>query len=201
MHSGIVSPPGIWWKPAGRQEKIWVTIALVWCLIMFAMMPLWHLRGGQNPTGVRSKVEPAAFVARVNRFVDEYKVGEEQGLPVVAPPPGGHVYLLARMWQWYPVLKLQKGVTYTFHVSSSDLNHGFSLNPVNINLQIVPGYDYALKMTPTEAGDLRIICNEFCGIGHHIMIGKVLVTDGASSAGAAPDAPAPNVLTAEVRHD
>ena len=34
------------------------------------------------------------------------------------------------------------------------------------------------RVTPTESGDFRIVCNEFCGIGHHIMVGKVIVTDG-----------------------
>ena len=100
MHSGIVSPEGVWWKPVGKQEKRWVTIAFVWCLIMFAMMPFWHIRGGQNPTGVRSKVDAASFIQRVTRFVDEYKVGEENGYPVVAPPPGSDIYMYGQMWRW-----------------------------------------------------------------------------------------------------
>ena len=176
MHSGIVAPKGVWWKPAGRQEKIWVTIAFVWCMILFAMMPLWHFRGGQNPAGTRGRVTPQAYVERVNKFVNDYKVGEEAGLPVVKPPPGAEVYLLGRMWQWYPVLQLEQGASYTLHLSSQDLNHGFSLYPLNVNFQVVPGYDYALKITPNIAGDFRILCNEFCGIGHHTMVGKVLVT-------------------------
>jgi len=40
---------------------------------------------------------------------------------------------------------------------------------------IVPGYDYVLKVTPTEAGEYGLICNEFCGIGHHLMAGKIIV--------------------------
>jgi cytochrome c oxidase subunit 2 len=142
---------------------------------MFAMMPLWHFKGGQNPTGIRSRVEPMAFFQRVEKFVADYKVGEENGFPVVEPPPGSDVYLLGRMWQWYPALRLQEGATYTLHISSMDLNHGFSLYPVNVNLQIVPGYDYALRVVPNKAGDYRVICNEFCGIGHHLMIGKIEV--------------------------
>lgn len=177
MHSGIISPVGIWWKPAHRQERIWVTVAFAWCMVLFAMMPLWHFKGGQNPSGIRTTVEPAAFEARVNRFVTDYKVGEENGYPVVAPPPGSEVYLLARMWQWYPVLKLKKGAEYTLHLSSMDINHGFSLFPINVNFQVLPGYDYALRVSPNSSGDFRIICNEFCGIGHHLMIGKVLVEE------------------------
>src|SRR5690606_35531568 len=84
---------------------------------------------------------------------------------------------MGRMRSWYPILKLKKGVEYTLHLSSIDVNHGFSLYPVNINFQVVPGYDYGLKIVPSEAGDFGIICNGFCGVGHHMMLGKVIVTD------------------------
>jgi cytochrome c oxidase subunit 2 len=177
MHSGIVPPQGNWWIPASKQEKTWVTVSFVWCMILFAMMPLWHFKGGQNPSGIRAKTTPAKFQERTERFVKDYKVGEEQGIPIVAPPPGSDIYLMGRMWQWYPILKLKKGVQYTMHLSSTDINHGFSLYPVNLNFQVVPGYDYGLRVTPDKTGDFRILCNEFCGIGHHLMIGKVIVEE------------------------
>lgn len=177
MHSALVPPQGIWWLPAARQEKRWVTIAFIWCMILFAMMPLWHWKGGQNPSGIRAKTTPKEFQARVDRFVNDYKVGEEKGMPVVAPPAGSEVYLLARMWSWFPILKLKKGVEYTLHLSSIDLNHGFGLFPVNLNFQVIPGYDYGLKVVPNKSGDFKIICNEFCGIGHHLMVGKVIVEE------------------------
>lgn len=177
MHTGMESPKGVWWKPAHKSEKVWFAIAFGWCMVLFAMMPLWHWKGGQNPSGIRRTVEPAAFQARVEEFVRDYKVGEENGFPVVEPPPGSDVYLMGRMWSWTPILKLRKDVEYTLHISSLDVNHGFSLYPVNINFQVVPGYDYGLRVTPSEAGEFRLICNEFCGIGHHLMVGKVIVVD------------------------
>ncbi len=183
MHSGVESPKGVWWKPAEASERLWVIVAFVWCMVLFAMMPLWHLKGGQNPSGIRSKVDPADFEARTMQFVQDYQVGEENGFPVVAPPPGSHVYLIARMWQWYPVLRLEKDAEYTLHISSLDLNHGFSLFPINVNFQIVPGYDYGLTVTPTDVGDFRIICNEFCGVGHHLMLGKVEVVEPGAGGG------------------
>lgn len=175
MHSGIVTPKGVWWKPAGKQEKIWVTIAFIWCMVLFLMMPFWHLKGGQNPTGIRGTVSAGDFQARTERFVKEYQIGTEKGLPVVEPPPGSDIYMFGRMWQWYPVLKLKQGVQYTLHLSSLDLNHGFSLFPINVNFQVVPGYDYALRVTPNASGEFKVVCNEFCGIGHHLMVGKVVV--------------------------
>lgn len=175
FHSAIVSPKGVWWKPANKQERIWVTVAFIWCMVLFAMMPFWHIRGGQNPSGIRAKVQPAAYVERVNQFIADYQVGSESGIPVVEPPPGADIYLLGRMWQWMPILKLKEAASYTLHMSSADVNHGFSLYPLNINFQVVPGYDYGLRVTPNKAGEFKILCNEFCGIGHHLMIGKVIV--------------------------
>ena len=43
-------------------------------------------------------------------------------------------------------------------------------------------FDYGLRITPTEEGDYRIVCNEFCGVGHHLMVGKVTVLGSASAA-------------------
>lgn len=179
FHSGIVAPQGVWWKQAGKQERVWVAIAFVWCLVLFAMMPFWHIKGGQNPSGIRSKVDPGAFYARTNAMIADYQIGEESGIPLVAPPPGAEVYLMGQMWRWYPALQLEAGKSYTLHLSALDVNHGFSLYPANINFQVVPGYDYGLRITPNKPGEYRILCNEFCGIGHHTMVGRVIVVDEA----------------------
>ena len=54
---------------------------------------------------------------------------------------------------------------------------GFSLQPENINLQIVPGYEMVLTVTPDESGEFTVVCNEYCGIGHHLMLGKIYVKE------------------------
>lgn len=182
LHTAIVPPEGVWWKPAGKQEKVWIIIAFVWCMVLFAMMPFWHIKGGQNPSGIRTKVEAKAFALRVQRFIDDYQVGVESGIPVVKPPPGSDVYLQGQMWAWKPVLILEEGVEYTLHISSVDVNHGFSLYPANVNFQIVPGYDYGLKITPNNPGDYKVICNEFCGINHHLMLGKIVIEPAGGAA-------------------
>ncbi|MEK7690316.1 MAG: hypothetical protein AAB425_04775, partial [Bdellovibrionota bacterium] len=108
MHTAVVSPQGVWWRPAHGREKIRVNVAFIWCMILFAMMPLWHMKGGQNPSGVRGKVTPLAFQERVTRFISDYKVGDERGIPIVAPPPVSYDYVLSLMWSWSPILKLKK---------------------------------------------------------------------------------------------
>ena len=171
----IHPPEKKWFKPPAGSERLWIGVALVWCLVMFAAMPYAHVKGKQNSTGESYAVEAKAFMERVDRFVATHQVGEVEGIPIVEPSPGGDAYLLGRMWQWYPVLKLKMGQTYRLHISSPDLQHGFSLLPMNMNFQILPGYDHVLTLTPTSSGQFDIICNEFCGIGHHMMTGRILV--------------------------
>ena len=161
--------------PAHGAEKLWVTIAFVWCMVLFAMMPLWHLGRAEPLRHPPRGRADRATTQRVQQFVDAVQGRRGSGIPSSRRRPAATSTCSAQMWQWYPVLKLQKGVEYTLHLSSLDVNHGFSLYPVNINFQVVPGYDYGLRVMPNKAGDFRIVCNEFCGIGHHIMVGKVVV--------------------------
>jgi cytochrome c oxidase subunit 2 len=175
-------PPSerIWWKqPLDRVEGTWIAIALLWCLIMFFMMPYWHVYGKQNTPSEAYRTTPQAFQQKAQEMVDKYTVRTEANgaLPVVHPPAGSDIYLVARLWQWWPIYELEKGQSYRVHISSMDWMHGFSLQPVNINLQIQPGYDMVVKLTPDTTGPFAVICNEYCGIGHHTMVGRIYVAD------------------------
>ena len=173
----IALPERIWWKPLSKEEKIWVITALCWGVFMFIFMIAWHSTGKQNNPSITYRVTPAVFAEVTNEFIEKYKIGEEHGRAVVEPPPGGDAYMVARVWSFDPILVLRKGKTYKLHLSSLDLQHGFSLQPANINLQVLPGYDYVVSLTPTEVGDFSVICNEYCGIGHHLMVGKIIVKE------------------------
>lgn len=168
-------PEKDWFKAPAGTERLWIGVALVWCLIMFIAMPYWHVKGKQNSTGESYATTPQEFMARVQKFVEANQVGEKKGLPIVEPAPGGDAYLVGQMWRWYPILKLKAGQTYRLHMSSVDLQHGFSVLPMNMNFQVLPGYDHVLTLTPTSTGEFPIVCNEFCGIGHHLMTGQIIV--------------------------
>jgi len=170
----MLAPPKIWWRKLGRLEKNWLLIAFIWCLLLTAMMPLWFFYGKQNVPIETYRVTKADFEVMTQDFAAQYQVSEEQGIPVVAPPPGD-IYLYGRQWQWYPIYQLEQGKEYRLHLSSLDVLHGFSLQPVNLNFMAVPGYDYVVTLTPTTSGEFSIVCNEYCLLGHHVMVGKVIV--------------------------
>jgi cytochrome c oxidase subunit 2 len=173
-----VIPPSerIWWKePIAKAELVWIIIAFLWGLVMFFMMVYWHGAGKQNLSNEAYRTDPAVYAQKAQAMAEKYKVGEEVGIPVVHPPAGSEVYLIARLWQWWPILELEKDKDYRLHIMSMDWLHGFSLQPVNLNLEIHPNYDMVVTLTPDQAGTFGIICNEYCGIGHHTMVGKIYV--------------------------
>lgn len=175
-----ILPPAerLWWKhPLDRVEGTWIVLALIWCLIMFAMMVGWHIYGKQNLSTETYKTTPEKFTASAQAFVDKYTVRTEtaDNTPVVAPPPGADIYMIARLWSFWPILELEKDKTYRLHLTSMDYGHGFSLQPANINIQIVPGYEHVITVTPNQAGTYSVVCNEFCGINHHSMVGRIYV--------------------------
>jgi cytochrome c oxidase subunit 2 len=177
-----IQPPAqrIWWRePIARMEIVWIAIAFVWGLVMFFTMIAWHVYGEQNLSNEAYRITPETFLARAEAAAEKYKVGDEgtTGIPVVRPPPGSDAYLVARLWQWWPVLELEKGQSYRLHISSIDWQHGFSLQPTNLNLQVHPGYEMVITLKPSEVGEFGIICNEFCGIGHHQMTGRIRVVE------------------------
>jgi len=175
-----LSPPPkrIWWnEPIERVELIWIALVLVWGLIMTFMMPYWHVVGKQNLSNEAYRTTPENYMAKAQAMVDKYTIRTEtdRQYPVVKPPVGSDVYLVARLWEWWPILELEVNKSYRLHLSSMDWQHGFSLQPANINIQVLPGYEMVVTVTPNKSGEYSIICNEFCGIGHHTMVGKIYV--------------------------
>jgi cytochrome c oxidase subunit 2 len=177
--SAILPPASpVWWKqPLDRVEATWILLAFAWCLVMFFMMPYWHIFGKQNLSNEAYRTSPEMFAKKAQAMVDQSTVRTEtaEKVPVVHPPAGSDVYLIARLWQWWPILELEKGKSYRLHLTSMDYQHGFSLQPENINLQVLPGYEMVVTVTPNREGSYAIVCNEFCGIGHHKMVSKLYV--------------------------
>jgi len=66
-----------------------------------------------------------------------------------------------------------------FAVTSKDVNHGFGIYDVNGRLvtqtQAMPGYVNHLRVRFEEPGTYHILCLEYCGAGHPIMMAEISV--------------------------
>lgn len=179
-YSTFGKPEGVWWTHLGRDERLWLGFAIIWCLAMFAMMTfIWPMIGLEQNAIESQRIAPTIFRNQVEQFTAANRVGEIDGVPVVAAPPGGDVYLQAQSFAWRPIIQLKRGERYRFLISSVDVQHGFSLQmpSKSINFQVLPGYTTEIVVRPERSGVFPIVCNEYCGLGHHTMIGRIIVTD------------------------
>ncbi|MEO6991843.1 MAG: cytochrome c oxidase subunit II [Candidatus Baltobacteraceae bacterium] len=67
----------------------------------------------------------------------------------------------------------------TLHVTSVDVIHSFWVPEVRLKADMVPGLVQTLRFTPTRVGKYRIICTEFCGVGHSAMDAALYVDSQA----------------------
>ncbi|HNP62870.1 MAG TPA: c-type cytochrome [Woeseiaceae bacterium] len=64
-----------------------------------------------------------------------------------------------------------------FLLRSKDVLHDFAVAQFRVKMDLVPGMNTFLWLTPTKSGRFEILCEELCGIGHHTMRGAVIVDE------------------------
>jgi cytochrome c oxidase subunit II len=179
--STLLPPRRLWWGRIGPDERLWLTVAFAWCLVMFTGMIVWQNIGEQTIPVESYRIDQQEFRSEVEAFIAARQIGEDAGVPVVEPQTGQDAYLQALQFQFRPILQLKRGQSYRLLVSSTDAQHGLSLqmeqNRPALNFQVLPGYLYVIRVTPQETGEFSLVCNEFCGLGHHVMSGKLIVVD------------------------
>jgi cytochrome c oxidase subunit 2 len=72
-------------------------------------------------------------------------------------------------------IRVPVGATVTFVVTSRDVVHGFKINGTPVNMMVVPGQISRMTATFDRPGEYLLVCHEYCGGGHHVMAGKVIV--------------------------
>lgn len=179
MRSPLDSPDGNWWdEQVNRRETLWLGLSAGWAVTLFGWMLGWSAVGDQNQSGPTTRVSPEAFQEKVQAFIDN---AEETDRGFV--PAGTDLYIGAFQWGWegLPVV-LETGTTYKFHLSSYDVQHGFSVRQEEnlsrqLSLQVLPDYEWVVEMEFDEPGTYHVVCNEFCGNGHRSMHGRFYVEE------------------------
>jgi cytochrome c oxidase subunit 2 len=93
-----------------------------------------------------------------------------------APDGGAQVVMLASMWSFTPAeIRMPAHRPVTFRLTSTDVIHGFEIVGTNVNTMIVPGYVSQLTTMFDRPGEYLLLCNEYCGLGHHVMFAKLTV--------------------------
>jgi len=88
------------------------------------------------------------------------------------------VYAVAQMWQFQPnQITIPAGSEVDFFVTSKDVVHGFNISEKNVNLMAIYGNINKTTVKFEKPGIYKIICHEYCGVGHQAMQAEVIVTE------------------------
>ncbi len=64
-----------------------------------------------------------------------------------------------------------------FLLRSKDVLHNFTVAQFRVKMDLVPGMNTFMWLTPTRTGRFELLCEELCGIGHFAMRGAVVVDE------------------------
>jgi cytochrome c oxidase subunit 2 len=146
-------------------EKIWMWAAGVLIILFLGTIVLMAgVHAVQPPTHLET-VDPTTLSEH-----------PEFGKPAVKIQPDGSIVIsaVASMFSFVPdPLEIPANRPVSFRLTSSDVLHGFEVVGTNANAMAIPGYvtQFTIAFAP---GEYVIACNEYCGILHHNMVGKLV---------------------------
>ena len=150
-------------------EKIWMGVAAALIVIFLAAIVVAAGAYAIHPQSHVETIDPTTVLE-----------DPEFGNPGVTIQPDGSVVvtLVAEMFFFDPdPIEVPAGRPVTFRLTSPDVIHGFEIVGTNANTMVIPGYVSEFTMSFAEPGEHLVVCNEYCGLLHHNMVGKLIVQE------------------------
>ncbi len=145
-------------------ERVWGWGVGLMLLFFFGTLANASIRHGFHPPSHVETIDP--------RKVFQSESFKKQGVSVDAAGRV-HVTIIGMMFVWMPgELVVPAATPITFHLTSVDVIHGFEIVRSNGQSMVIPGY-VSQFTTTFQPGEYLIACNEYCGLGHHTMSGKL----------------------------
>lgn len=154
-------------------ERNWMIFSAVMLVLFATAVSVAAFGMGIQVPGPEQRVDPRTVAT------DPNSPWSNPGLREIAPGKYD-AYILAHAipnWEYLPKeITVPVGSSVSFYVTSSDVQHGFNVQNTNVNFMVIPGQVSKLTVTFKNPGIYNYICNEYCGSGHGIMYGAVIVT-------------------------
>jgi cytochrome c oxidase subunit 2 len=155
-----------------RFERLWLVAALSLIVLFIGTVTYGAVGAGfgmVDDTG--GQVDPTEPTASENF--------REPGVYDGSEPGHYDVYIEAKQFLFVPgtsePVVVPADSTVTFHVTSTDVLHGFEVVGTNVNTMAVPGQVATVTVEFDRPGTYGLVCNEYCGGGHHTMEGRLQV--------------------------
>jgi cytochrome c oxidase subunit 2 len=159
---------------AAGVERRWATLSIAVVGLLVGMAAFIGIHQATMPQGHVETADPRTL--HVSGEFIESNLGS-----AVEPDGSVTVRAVGQQYSFTPqCVVVPAGTPVTFRATSADVVHGLLIEGTNINTMLVPGYVSVLQTSFAVPGEHVMPCQEFCGIGHQGMWGKIRVVDKAA---------------------
>ncbi|MFY0544622.1 cytochrome c oxidase subunit II [Brevibacillus sp. H7] len=151
-----------------RYERIWLWFGVITLVIFLLITGIMAFSMELHPANGHVKTVAPEQIKTTPPFDKPgiYSVGKNEYKAV----------MVAQAFNFLPIdPTVPKGSTVHFHVTSPDVIHGIAIPGTNANMMILPGHVTEFTYTFHKPGEYLILCNEYCGVGHQVMMAKLIV--------------------------
>ncbi|RAP76546.1 cytochrome c oxidase subunit II [Paenibacillus montanisoli] len=150
-----------------RLERIWLLLGTGSLVVFLIILGVMACGLGLNPPGHMHTIVP-----------EQVKTTAPFDKPALTQigPNEYKASMIAEAFAFTPgEIAIPRGAKVHFEITSPDVVHGLLIPNTNVNIMVVPGHVTEFEYTFKKSGDYAMLCHEYCGIGHHMMMGKLVV--------------------------
>jgi len=154
-----------------KFEKIWLIFGISSLLFFLSIVGVSAFYLGNQPPSCLTTIDPEK--------VDETAPFDKPGLNKVEGKDWDYeLVYVAQAFSYNPLeVEIPVGAKVKVIATTKDVIHGFGVAGTNINMMLEPGYVSEYVTTFDKVGEFLIVCNEYCGTGHHFMMSKIKVVE------------------------
>ncbi|RST70889.1 cytochrome B5 [Siminovitchia acidinfaciens] len=150
-----------------KYEKIWLIFGILSLTVFLSIVGFTAFAHGHEPAGGMDTIDPekvtetAPFDKPGVRQIDEDRY---------------EVVVIAKAFGYDPPeIKVPVGKEIIFTLTSTDVVHSFTIDNTKVNMMAVPGRITHKSYIFDKPGKYLVLCNEYCGTGHHFMSTEIEV--------------------------
>lgn len=150
-----------------KYERLWLTIGCALLISFLIILAIQTLVFKSAPPSHLEMINPQeVYTTAPFDKPGVVKVGEKEY----------EATMIAFAFSFTPdEIVIPRGSKINFTITSPDVQHGFQVPNTTINAMIVPGQITKFSYVFDKPGEYIIICNEYCGAGHQLMMSRIIV--------------------------